>query len=229
MKISHFVLLLGISSVLITGLSTDAVLAQTAQEHIGEGDAHHQQALDAEALEDYEQAAEHHHEAGIQYHNAAMIYEAEEDHDHAAKYHHESGEHHHMAALALEKIEQYEQAAEHHHMAATALEKAGLNQQASEHHKEAAEHHRMAAMNFKSIEDDENFRKHVAHSMMHEGIARHGTEYVLPPKQQMHLTDDASEISCKPGLELIFKSSNNMPACVNPGTAASLVERGFAK
>jgi len=114
-------------------------------------------------------------------------------------------------------------------MAATALEKAGLSQQASEHHREASEHHGMAAMDFKSIGDDESFRKHAAHAMMHEGIARHGTEYVLPPKQQMHLTGDVSEISCRSGMELIFKSSNGMPICVDPGTAAILMERGFAR
>ena len=37
-----------------------------------------------------------------------------------------------------------------------------------------------------------------------------------------------SDVSCKSGFELIFKTSNNMPFCVKPETAKRLVERNWA-
>lgn len=54
-------------------------------------------------------------------------------------------------------------------------------------------------------------------------------DYVLPPKKQANLGLAQNEISCKNNLKLIFKSSDNSPACVNPSTAEILIERGWKK
>jgi len=35
-------------------------------------------------------------------------------------------------------------------------------------------------------------------------------------------------VTCREGLELIFKAANNFPACVKPSSIAKLVERGWA-
>ncbi|TBR25354.1 MAG: hypothetical protein EPO63_01975 [Candidatus Nitrosotenuis sp.] len=38
-----------------------------------------------------------------------------------------------------------------------------------------------------------------------------------------------SDVKCRDNLQLVFKSSNNMPACVKPSSAHRLVELGWAK
>ena len=38
-----------------------------------------------------------------------------------------------------------------------------------------------------------------------------------------------NDVKCKDGMQLVFKSSNNMPACVKPASAQRLVESGWAK
>ena len=50
---------------------------------------------------------------------------------------------------------------------------------------------------------------------------------ILPPLKQMKLGVNVEEIVCKEGLELIFKPSNDFPACVKPTTVEKLVERGW--
>ena len=37
------------------------------------------------------------------------------------------------------------------------------------------------------------------------------------------------ELECKKGLELVFKVTDNSPACVKPSTAEKLIQRGWAK
>ena len=54
------------------------------------------------------------------------------------------------------------------------------------------------------------------------------SEFVDNPKQQMKNGILPSEVRCNVGLVLIFKSSNNLPACVKPPTAERLIERGWA-
>ncbi len=49
----------------------------------------------------------------------------------------------------------------------------------------------------------------------------------LPPKQQIMKGVLPEEIVCKEGLQLIFNSKNNSPACVKPQSAKQLVERGW--
>ncbi len=50
----------------------------------------------------------------------------------------------------------------------------------------------------------------------------------LSPKKQLEFGVTPVDIICKEGLELIFKSSDNSPACVKPATAEKLIERGWA-
>ena len=37
-----------------------------------------------------------------------------------------------------------------------------------------------------------------------------------------------TNVICKSGMTLIFKSTNDSPACVKPTTAEKLIERGWA-
>jgi len=48
------------------------------------------------------------------------------------------------------------------------------------------------------------------------------------PIKQMKMGADIHKIQCKPGHELIFKSSNWTPACVKPSSAERLIEIGWA-
>jgi len=51
---------------------------------------------------------------------------------------------------------------------------------------------------------------------------------VDPPLKQIAQGISPNEIICKEGLNLIFKSTNNSPACVKPQTVEKLIERGWA-
>jgi len=50
---------------------------------------------------------------------------------------------------------------------------------------------------------------------------------VLPPLRQFKSGIPLSQIECKDGFELIFKATDNSPACVKPSTAQKLLERGW--
>jgi hypothetical protein len=50
----------------------------------------------------------------------------------------------------------------------------------------------------------------------------------LSPRMQVLQGILPSDVSCKSGFDLIFKTSNNMPLCVKPETVKRLVERGWA-
>jgi len=54
------------------------------------------------------------------------------------------------------------------------------------------------------------------------------SKHILSPKQQVNMGIVQDEIKCKNGLELIFKSKDNSPACVKPQTAEKLIQRGWA-
>jgi len=54
------------------------------------------------------------------------------------------------------------------------------------------------------------------------------TQFIDSPKQQVKNGISVENIVCKEGLELIFKSSDNSPACVKPDTAEKLILRGWA-
>jgi len=51
--------------------------------------------------------------------------------------------------------------------------------------------------------------------------------FVHPPKKHLFFGISAEEISCKDGLDLIFKSTSGSPACVKPSSAQKLIERGW--
>ncbi len=52
---------------------------------------------------------------------------------------------------------------------------------------------------------------------------------VQPPLKQIENGVEPEKVSCKEGLELVFKTSDNSPACVKSKSVAKLVERGWAK
>jgi len=49
----------------------------------------------------------------------------------------------------------------------------------------------------------------------------------IPPRQQTSLGIEKSSVLCREGLELIFKATNGIPACVKPSTLTQLIERGW--
>jgi len=49
----------------------------------------------------------------------------------------------------------------------------------------------------------------------------------LSPKKQLEIGFSPDDVVCKKDLEKIFKSTNGLPACVNPDTAKQLVLRGW--
>ncbi len=50
---------------------------------------------------------------------------------------------------------------------------------------------------------------------------------ILSPKQQTNAGILPSDVECKVGFELIFKSTDDSPACVKPKTVEKLIERGW--
>jgi hypothetical protein len=52
---------------------------------------------------------------------------------------------------------------------------------------------------------------------------------ILPPLKQISAGIIPENVTCKDNYELIFKSVDNSPACVQPLTAQKLIERGWAK
>jgi len=48
------------------------------------------------------------------------------------------------------------------------------------------------------------------------------------PKEQIENGVEAENVICKNGFHLIFKSTDNSPACVKPATVEKLIERGWA-
>jgi len=52
--------------------------------------------------------------------------------------------------------------------------------------------------------------------------------YFPPPLKQIASGIEPENVTCTEGLELVFKSTNNSPACVKPQTVEKLIERGWA-
>ena len=53
--------------------------------------------------------------------------------------------------------------------------------------------------------------------------------HMLPPLTQVSRGVLAQDIQCKDNLQLVFTSTNDMPACVKPSSAQRLIEMGWAK
>ncbi len=51
--------------------------------------------------------------------------------------------------------------------------------------------------------------------------------FSLSPLKQIERGTLPQNVICNEGLQLVFKSSNNLPACVKPSTAIKLIERGW--
>ena len=50
-----------------------------------------------------------------------------------------------------------------------------------------------------------------------------------PPHKQVSSGTNPQDVICSEGLELIFKSTDNSPACVKSSTAEKLIQRGWAR
>ena len=154
------------------------------------------------------QAAVSYIQAGINYHSAALEYALLNDHENAAKYHHEAANQHHNAAVHFENWGDFTQSViQHHH---------------------SGVHHHFAGVSHEIMGEHKTSGKHFAEAILHKGMAKFGSDYVLPPKHQLRWLADPSELVCKEGLELIFKSTTQEPACVKPMTATKLIERGWS-
>jgi hypothetical protein len=49
----------------------------------------------------------------------------------------------------------------------------------------------------------------------------------LPPKKQIENGIEPTKVTCNDGLELMFKFTNNSPACVKPNSKIKLIEQGW--
>jgi plastocyanin len=159
-------------------------------------------------LEYDNQAAVSFMQAAINFEKAAKEYALLDDNQNAAKYYHEAGTHHHNAAVHLETAQDFTQAVVHHLHAGV------------QHHFAGVQHQMMG--------DNKSAGKHFAESIMHKGMAKYGSEYVLPPKHQLRWIADASDLTCKEGLEIVQKSTTKEPSCVKPSSVAKLIQRGWA-
>ncbi|MDH3192543.1 MAG: hypothetical protein OEM18_07650 [Nitrosopumilus sp.] len=150
-----------------------------------------------------------HRQAARHYNDAALEYSLLEENQNAAKFYQESGLQYHYTAFQLEK--------------------SGKLQESTKYHYQAGIQYHNAALQFKTINDYTNYGKQFSESFKHKRMAKYGSDYVLPPKQQMRWLVEPQEIICNEGLELIFKSSNGEPTCFTPSSASKLVQREWAR
>ncbi len=155
------------------------------------------------------QAAVSYNQAAINYHHAALEYSLLDDHENAAKYHHESAIQHHNAGVHYEKGEDFTQSVIQHFQSGV--------------------HHHFAGVSLEMMGDDENARKHFSEAILQKRMSKFGSDYVMPPKHQLPWLSNPSELVCKEGLEILYKSTTKIPVCVKPETAKSLVERGWGQ
>jgi len=155
------------------------------------------------------QAAVSYNQAAINHHLAALEYSLLKDHENAAKYYHEAAIQHHKAALHFEKYGDF-------------------TQSAIQHFKSGVQYH-FAGVSFEIMGDDENARKDFTETIIQKRMAKFGSDYVMPPKHQLQWLADPSEIVCKEGLEILFKSTTKVPVCVKSESTAKLVDRGWGQ
>lgn len=82
---------------------------------------------------------------------------------------------------------------------------------------------------FTEIFGDINMNLGTSMTLIREGndSVRGSNVSIKPPQIQLRDGIDLDEIKCKRGLELIFKVSDNSPACVKLSTAEKLIKRGW--
>ena len=73
-------------------------------------------------------------------------------------------------------------------------------------------------------ENDDRILRIISFSVPDEKLS---DESILAPLKQFKEGVLANDVICKSGLELLIKSSNGMPACVEPSTASKLIERNW--
>ena len=56
-----------------------------------------------------------------------------------------------------------------------------------------------------------------------------GDKREISPRKQISSGINPQDVICSEGFELIFKSTDNSPACVKPSTAEKLIQRGWAR
>ncbi|WP_316506241.1 hypothetical protein [Nitrosopumilus sp.] len=156
--------------------------------------------LHAEAGETFSTAANLHHQAALEY---ALL----DEHGKAALHHQMSADLHHNSAIQYKNIDDYEKSIVEHY--------------------EAGIHHHFAAVQYDILGDQKKMREHLSKSLLHKGMAKFGSEYVLPPKHQARFID-IDDMSCKEGFELVLKSTTNEPSCIKSSSAEKLLERGWA-
>ena len=154
------------------------------------------------------ESAESFMEAAHHYHLAALEFALLDDREKAALYHHEAAVQHHNAAIQYEKANEFGKSVIEHY--------------------EAGIHHHFAAVQYGFLDDQKSKGRHLSESLLHKGMAKFGSDYILPPKHQARFMTDLSDISCKEGFEMVLKSTTKEPACVKPSSAAKLIERGWA-
>ena len=176
-----------------------------AEKHVTEGNNLSELALQ---FVKYEDVINSHRQAARHYNDAALEYVLLDENTNAAKYFQDSGLQYYYAALQLENSNQLHESIKHHYLT-------------------GVQYHN-AALQFNILNDYENYGKLFAESLKHKRMAKYGSDYVLPPKQQMQWLSDRHEVKCNVGLELIFKLSNGEPSCFTPTSALKLIERGWA-
>ncbi len=181
---------------------------ESAQEYVQEANVFVSSANEYVDLGYDDQAAVSYIQAGINFESAAREYSLLNDNQNSAKYYHEAAMQHHNAAVHYEKSQDFTKAVIHHHHS-------------------GVQHH-FAGVQSEMMGDQKSAGKHFAEALIHKGMAKYGSEYVLPPKHQLRWIVDASDLTCKEGLEIVQKASTKAPACVKPSSVAKLIQRGWA-
>ncbi len=123
-------------------------------------------------------------------------------------------------------INSHRQAAYHYHDAAMEYSLLGENTDAAKYYQKSGLQYHYAALQFNILNDYTEYGKQFVESLKHKRMAKYGSDYVLPPNQQIRWLADPQEVRCNTGLELVFKSSNGEPTCFTPDSASKLVQRG---
>ncbi len=179
-----------------------------AQDNVKEAENFVSIANDYVELEYVSQAAVTFTQAAINFENAAKEYSLLDDNENAAKYYQKAAMQHHKAAMHFEEAQDFTKAVIHHHHSGVQNHFAGVHLQLMGDHKGAG--------------------KYFAESLMHKGMAKYGSDYILPPKHQIRWITDAADLTCKEGLEMVQKASSKVPVCVKPSSVEKLIKRGYA-
>lgn len=184
---------------------TESGSIEAARKNVVQGDEISNLALE---FVKYKDIINSHSQAARHYDNAAIEYSLLGDNQNAAKYYQESGLQYYYAALQMENAAHIQESIKHHYLA-------------------GVQYHN-AALQFNELGDYNNYGKHLGESLKHKRMAKYGSDYVMPPYQQIRWLTDPSEVKCNEDLELISRSSDGKPVCITPESILKLVQRGWA-